>query len=174
MNSFLSLSRSFILSLLFWLISSSLYALPEDRDKPVKISAETLEWHNERQVGIYQGRVEASQGELQLESNRLTLYRGPEGQLARAVAEGSDQLAYMRDLPSLNEPQIEAWAETMDYQLEQGKIVLTGQALLIQGDDRFQGHRLTYNLNSQDLTAEKAEGEDSRIEVILTPQRSGD
>lgn len=160
-----------LLSLL--LISSSLQALPEDRDKPVQVTAQRMEWHNERQIGIYRGDVEATQGELRLESQTLTLYRGPEGQLTQAVAETSDGLAYMRDLPNLEEPQVEAWAEHIDYHPAEEKIILTGQAKLLQGEDSFRGHRLTYHLTTQDLVAEQAESEDSRIEVILTPKRNG-
>jgi len=161
-----------LLSLL--LISFHLHALPEDRDQPVQVSAERMEWHNQRQTGIYLGEVEASQGELRLESESLTLFRGPDGQLIQALAESSDGLAYMRDLPSLDEPQVEAWAHSIDYHPAEEKIILTGQAKLIQGNDSFRGHRLTYFLTSQDLTAEQAEDKDSRIEVILTPKKSGD
>jgi len=156
------------------LLSSSLQALPEDRDKPVQVTAQRMEWNNERQVGIYRGEVEANQGELRLESETLTLYRGPQGQLTQALAEASEGLAYMRDLPNLDEPEVEAWAETIDYHPAEEKIILTGQARLVQGEDSFRGHRLTYHLTTQDLVAEQAESEDSRIEVILTPKRNGD
>ncbi|MDR9467346.1 lipopolysaccharide transport periplasmic protein LptA [Marinospirillum sp.] len=161
-----------LLALLF--LSNSLQALPEDRDKPVQVSAQRMEWHNERQVGVYQGDVEASQGELRLEATTLTLYRAPQGQLDRLLAEGSEDLAYMRDRPDLEQPQVEAWAESIDYHPAEEKVILSGQAHLRQGEDNFRGHRLTYHLTTQDLVAEQAESEDSKIEVILTPKRNGD
>jgi|AntRauTorcE11897_2_1112592.scaffolds.fasta_scaffold00957_9 lipopolysaccharide export system protein LptA len=160
-----------LFALLF--LSSSLQALPEDRDKPVQVSAQRMEWHNERQVGIYQGEVEASQGELRLAATTLTLYRAPQGQLDRLLAEGTEERAYMRDRPNQDQPEVEAWAESIDYYPAEEKIILTGQAHLRQGEDNFRGHRLTYHLTTQDLVAEQAESEDSRIEVILTPKRNG-
>lgn len=147
-------------------------ALPEDRDKPVQVNAQRMEWHNQRQQGVYQGEVIATQGELRLEAATLTLFRGPEGELTRALAEAGDSLAYMRDLPELDEPEVEAWAESIDYHPAEDKIILTGQARLVQGEDSFRGHRLTYHLTTQDLEAEQAETGESRIEVILTPKRS--
>ncbi|SFC03907.1 lipopolysaccharide export system protein LptA [Marinospirillum celere] len=158
--------------LLITLMSPATFALPEDREKPVQVNAQRMEWHNQRQQGVYSGDVVATQGELRLEAATLTLYRGTNGELTRALAEAGGELAYMRDLPNLDEPEVEAWAESIDYHPAEDKIILIGQARLVQGEDSFRGHRLTYNLTTQDLEAEQAETGESRIEVILTPKRS--
>ena len=153
-------------------VSHSVFALPEDRDKPVQVNANQMEWQQQQQQGIYRGEVVATQGELRLESDRLTLFRGEDGQLSRALAEADQGLAYMRDLPELGQPQVEAWAERIDYHPADELLILTGQAHLRQGEDSFRGHRLVYHLTTQDLEAEQDAGGESRIEVILTPKRN--
>ncbi len=168
---------SFLISLavsLTGLASSSVWALPEDRDRPIQVNAASMQWLNEQQKGVYQGEVVATQGELRLEADRLTLFRGQAGTLSRVLAENEQGLAYMRDLPEQDQPQVEAWAERIDYNPTDETLILTGQAHLVQGEDSFRGHQLTYHLTTQDLQAKQDQGSEQRIEVILSPQRTSD
>ncbi|WP_114418521.1 lipopolysaccharide transport periplasmic protein LptA [Marinospirillum perlucidum] len=170
-------ARNLFLLASLGLFSSGLLALPEDRNLPIKVTAARMEWDNQSQQGVYQGGVEASQGELLLTAERVTLYRSEDGSLSQAIAETPDGRAYMRDLPDPNKPQVEAWARQVDYHPGEEKVVLTGQARLQQGEDIFQGHRLTYYLTTQDLVAEQAESESEnppRVEVILTPKTNAE
>lgn len=160
------------LSLLLLLAYSPLtMALPEDREKPVQVQSQRMQWNNQQQQATYTGQVEIVQGELLIKAEHLQLRRGEDGALERATASSPGTLAYMRDLPRADEPEVEAWAETIDYRPAEERIVLTGNARLIQGQDSFRGHRLTYNLISQDIQAEQAESDSGRVEVILTPRR---
>ncbi|SFX02140.1 lipopolysaccharide transport periplasmic protein LptA [Marinospirillum alkaliphilum] len=151
--------------------SSLTLALPEDREKPVQVQSERMQWNNQQQLATYTGQVEVTQGELKIKAELLELHRGEDGALERATASSPGELAYMRDRPRAEEPKVEAWAETIDYQPAQDRVVLTGNARLVQGEDSFRGHRLTYNLLSQDIQAEQAESDAGRVEVILTPRR---
>ncbi len=160
----------------FALLSLPLQALPEDREQPVRVESRQMQWNNQAQKARYSGDVIATQGELRIESEVMTLERNPQGELSRALAEASssDQLAYFRDLPSLDQAQIEGWAETIDYHPAEDRLILTGQARLIQGEDLIQGHQLIYHLTSQDIEAQQADTPDApRVEMIFTPQPSG-
>lgn len=155
------------------LLASHALALPEDREAPIRVQAQQMEWQQHIQTATYRGTVEVTQGELKIEASTLRLIRGPQGELEQAIAEGQTPLAYMRDQPQLDQPIVEAWAEVIDYHPAAETITLTGRARLIQGEDSFQGHRLIYHLTTQDLQAEQPpeSSSDSRVEIILTPQR---
>ncbi len=77
----------------------------------------------------------------------------------------------MSDLPKADAEKVEAWAETIDYLPEEQRVVLTGNARLVQGTDSFRGHRLTYHLTSQNVEAEQDGSDSSRVEVIFTPRQ---
>lgn len=154
-------------------ISTQTLALPEDRKQPLQVQAQSMQWSNEQQQATYQGDVEVRQGELIIKSTQLTLVRNTNGELQKALATSPNNKAYMRDLPNSVKPEVEAWAETIDYLPAKNLVILTGQARLTQGADSFNGHKLTYNLSSQDIQAEQKNTQDSRVEVILTPATQG-
>lgn len=155
------------------LISSQANALPEDRELPLQVQAQRMQWNNQEQQATYQGQVEVHQGELIIQSAHLKILRNTQGELKQAVASTPKGRAYMRDLPDPAKPEVEAWGETIDYLPEKNQVILTGQAKLVQGSDSFTGHKLTYNLVSQDIQAEQKAKNDARVEVILTPAPQG-
>lgn len=165
------LALPLVLSLL--IISTQALALPEDRTLPLQVQAQRMQWDNQQQQATYQGDVEVHQGELVIKSAKLVLIRTRTGELSQALATTPQGQAYMRDRPDTAKPQVEAWAESIDYLPANNLITLTGQAKLTQGADSFTGHKLTYNLITQDLQAEQKNTQDSRVEVILTPAKPG-
>lgn len=162
-----------LILLTFVFIVTKANALPEDRELPLKVEARTMQWNNQQQQATYQGDVEVHQGELVIEATRLKILRTTTGELKQAIATTPKGQAYMRDLPNSADPEIEAWGEIIDYLPSKDLVILTGQARLIQGTDSFTGHKLTYNLITQDIQAEQKSATDSRVEVILTPVSQG-
>lgn len=147
------------------------WALPEDREKPIQIQSQRMAWDNQQQKATYSGQVEIIQGQLLLQSEQLRLERNADGSLRQASASSPGNQAYMSDLPKADAAKVEAWAETIDYLPEEEKVVLTGNARLVQGNDSFRGHRLTYHLTSQNVEAEQNGSDSSRVEVIFTPRQ---
>lgn len=154
-------------------ITSQAFALPEDRELPMQVQAQRMQWNNQKQLATYHGNVEVHQGELLLKSVQLKIQRTATGELQQAIATSPKGQAYMRDLPDAAEPEVKAWGEVIDYLPAKNLVILTGKAKLIQGEDSFTGHKLTYNLITQDIQAEQKSSSDSRVEVILTPAKQG-
>lgn len=162
-----------LLGLSLVLVSFPVLALETDRELSIEISAQQMSWNNQHQLAVYQGQVEATQGELLLQSDKLEIMRNQQGHLSEAKASNQAGLAYLRDLPQLTEPPVEAWAEQLHYLPEKNLVILTGQAKLVQGKNSFTGHKLTYNLVTQDLQATQQEGvnnPDTRVKAIFTPK----
>jgi len=163
---------SFLLLALAFIVTEA-KALPEDRELPLQVKAQSMQWNNQQQQATYQGNVEVHQGELVIEAANLKILRTTTGELKQAVATTPQGQAYMRDLPDPIKPEVEAWGEVIDYLPSQDLVILTGKARLIQGADSFTGHQLTYNLITQDIQAEQKSSSDTRVEVILTPAPKG-
>ncbi|GLR63180.1 lipopolysaccharide transport periplasmic protein LptA [Marinospirillum insulare] len=163
---------TFILFTLVFIVTEA-KALPEDRELPLQVKAQSMQWNNQQQQATYQGDVEVHQGELVIEAANLKILRTTTGELKQAVANTPKGQAYMRDLPDPIKPEVEAWGEVIDYLPSQDLVILTGQARLIQGTDSFTGHKLVYNLVTQDIQAEQKSSSDTRVEVILTPAPKG-
>lgn len=150
------------------------WALEEDRQLAIEVNAEQMSWNNKQQLASYLGQVEATQGELLLKSDLLKIMRNNQGELKQALASNNKGLAYMRDLPQLEEPEVEAWAEEINFLAEENLVILTGKARLIQGTNSFTGHKLTYNLVTQDMQAsQKANtaNQQERVKAIFTPKQ---
>lgn len=147
------------------------WALPADRQAPIEVQADKMTWTQNNQTARYQGNVDIQQGELHLTSEQLTLTRNAQGKLDTLEATGEDALAYFRDLPSPNKPPVEAWANTIHYDTAAGRIRLEGNARLTQGEDTIEGHKLTYDLSTQDIKAEQGQAQE-RVKIILTPNTS--
>lgn len=152
--------------LLIWAAQS--WALPADRQAPIEVQADKMTWTQNNQTAIYQGSVDIQQGELHLTSERLTLTRNAQGKLDTLEATGEAPLAYFRDLPSPDKPPFKAWANMIHYDTAAGLIRLEGNARLTQGKDTIEGHKLTYDLSTQDIRAEQGQAQD-RVKIILTP-----
>lgn len=158
--------------LVLLLCSNLLLALPEDRNLPLQIQAQRMTWQHQQQLAVYAGQVDAQQGELHLQSEVLNLYRNQQGDILRIIARSEGAQAYLRDIPDPEQGQLEAWAEEIDYHPQEQRLVLTGQARILQGQDQFRGHRLVYQLDTQDIQASQSEdGSSERIEIILSPRQ---
>jgi lipopolysaccharide export system protein LptA len=74
------------LLLLGLLLSAQSYALPEDREKPINLEADSASFDQNTGVSIYQGNVVVTQGTMYLAADKATVYlQGGEFQKMEAV-----------------------------------------------------------------------------------------
>ncbi len=151
--------------LLLTLAATSLAAEPSK--PPITIEADRLEMRHQDGQSRYQGNVELQQGEMTLHADTLEI-RQRDGQLRRAIADGAP--ARLR-LPDEETGQlIRAEARQMDYQLDQDRIELHGEAVLWRGKDEFRGEHLVYYIEERRVEASGTRSEDGsngRVRIIL-------
>jgi len=156
--------RGLIALLGFGLVACA-WAADPDLSAPLEIEADRVVLDEAAGESVYQGAVRAVQGHTRLEADTLRLYRRGE-RLVRVVAEGAPA-RLSRSPPG--RPPLQASARTIDYRLDQARVILSGAAVLVQGGDRFEGPRIEYDLDEQRVVAGSAPG-GGRVRVILTPQ----
>ena len=116
-----------------------------DKNLPIEITADNLEVKQKEELAIFSGNVQAKQGEMILNAQKLTVY------YANQNVTGSSQTVSKIDakgevfFSSKNET---AQSEEGMYDVEKGIIFLKGSVILTQGENILRGNSLLMNLST--------------------------
>ena len=130
-----------------------------DRAAAVEIAAETLDVDQETGMALFDGAVVVEQGALRLSADRLQVVYGDDpatgrGRISALQADGNVRLTTPRD---------SAEAGSAVYDLDAGRLTLTGAVRLEQGGNLLTGDRLVIDL------ATGTGRMDGRVRTILRP-----
>jgi lipopolysaccharide export system protein LptA len=148
-------------------------ALEQDQNAPIEIEANHATVDEIKQIAIYEGKVALSQGTLRISANQLTVW-SKDNKVDRLEAKG-EPATYTQTFEDNPNP-IYAEAKAVYYFPQSGKIMLEKNARVTQGQHRFEGDHIEYDIQQQKLSA-KGEtnplGEKmSRVKVVIPPQPS--
>ena len=150
------------LTAIFWLGTAT--ALPNDKDQPVEIEADSVDIDEGKGTSIYQGSVELTQGTIRLKADKVTVFqRGSKP--SRILAEGRP--VQFRQLESKEKGYITGKAQRAEYQLSSEELVLIGDAVLTQGKDSFQSDRIVYDRVRAKLKAGAAAKGKQRVKITI-------
>lgn len=147
------------------------HALPEDRDQPIRISADSAEIDDATGTATYIGDVRLDQGTLRVTAATLIIETEDESVTritARGAADGEP--ARYQQLPAENEEPVLANAATIIYRTTEERIEMEGDARLRQDEDRFEGDRIVYDLRARTVAATSTR-EDGRVNFTIRPDR---
>jgi lipopolysaccharide export system protein LptA len=142
-------------------------ALPDDRDQPIRITADKALRDEKKGVTIYSGNVQLVQGSMELEAEKLTIFHTSED-AEEIIAEGHP--AKMRQQPELTKGIVNAHAEVIKYFRAEERVHLQTGARIEQDDAVVAGDSIEYFIAKQLITAESDQtrpGE--RVEVVIPP-----
>lgn len=130
-----------------------------DETQPIEIAADALEVQEANSIAIFRGAVVAGQGTMRLTANELeVLYGGTEtGQIRNLKARGDVFIANGAET---------AKGGFAEYDVENGKIVMTGGVTLTQGGNVVKGASLTIDLNTG---RGAVDGGGGRVKSVFTP-----
>lgn len=134
-------------------------------DKPIQIEADRVELDEQKGISVYKGNIRIVQGEIEMRAHTLTVHI-VKGRISQLVAEGKPV-----DLVRSGETPMKAQADTMKYFASKGSISILGGAHLWQGLNEFSGDQIEYDIESDRMTAAKANHQSKRVKVILYPQK---
>lgn len=127
-----------------------------DSSLPVEMAADALSIDRDAGTAVFEGNVEAGQGTLRLAADRVTVtYGETAGQITRMEADGNVVLTTGEEA---------AEAETAQYDVMTGAVVMTGDVLLTQGPNALAGDRLAIDLGAGTAQME------GRVRTIFQPQ----
>ena len=154
--------------------SSTSWALPSDRDQPIRVQADSAELDDKQGVAVYRGSVVITQGSLKITGDTVTLTQNQTGDLEVFTAVGKP--AYYEQQPSADKQIVKAYGLTIQYYASNERIVLIDQAKVIQEGNTFEGEKIVYDTQRQIVNAGRATGSNvsmprPRIDMILQPRK---
>lgn len=131
-----------------------------DTSAPVEVAAETLRVDQATGKATFSGKVLIGQGEMRLTADSVTVTYAAGGQQKISALEAKGGVTLV------NGPDA-AEAQAAVYDVASGRITLTGEAIVTQGQSVLAGDRIEVNL--RDGTASVA----GRVRTVLQPGGNG-
>lgn len=154
--------RLIVLLWLLFALAQSAVALPEDREQPITLEADSAQYDHVTGKSTYTGNVIVTQGTMRLDADSATVVF-ENGDILRMEATGKPTKFHYQ--ATHDKPPIDGVGHKIVYNVPKATVVVTGKASFTQGGDRFNGERIEYDLN-KDLV--KANG--GRIKFIIQPR----
>ncbi len=159
-----------ILGCLVLLASAAAFALPDDVEQPIQISADSASINDNTGVTVYSGRVEIVQGSMKIRGDRVELYRDGSGEVSRILSFG--QPARFEQQPKAEQPVTQASGLRMEYRIAAQEITISEQAKVEQAQDTFSGDRIVYNMSKAIVDAYSGQNDDQRVRMVIQPRKS--
>lgn len=148
----------------FGLRSVPTMALEGDDQQPVLIEADKVEVDEGKSTSLYIGHVQIDQGSMRLLADRVTVHHQKDRRIKYIIARGEP--VFYKQLLDDNQGEMQAFAKRMDYDAVRDELILTGDALVIQGKDRITSDRIVYDRGNARVQA----GDGSRVKITFNPQ----
>ena len=146
--------------LLSHLASAQMLGEFKEERGPIHINSQQLEADYQAKIITFIGDVVAKQKEFTLYSDRLFLFIGGETEeIEKIVARGNVRMV---------QENREATCHEATYYHREGTVVLEGEPVVREGDNRVSGKRIIYYIDEQKSVAE-SEGEE-RVKVTIIPR----
>jgi lipopolysaccharide export system protein LptA len=166
-------------SLLAAVVPAVARAEKADRDKPINVEADRMEYDDQRKVNTFTGRVLMTKGTIVIRADRLVVREDPQG-YQYGLAEGGPA-SFRQKREGLDEF-VEGYGQSIDYNGRSEVVTITGRASLrrIAADqltDEVHGARIVYQGETEFYTVEggpASSGERERVRVLIQPRRNAD
>jgi lipopolysaccharide export system protein LptA len=151
------------------LLTTSAWALPQDKQQPIEISADRAEIDERTGTAIYAGNVKLTQGSLQLEADKLTLHTDERGDIRQLIAQGRP--AHFQQQHLADAPITHGYGQTIEFDIQLDLLTLTEQARLLRAEDSFSGKRIQVDTTKNVIQAFSDKRQpDSRVQMVIQPR----
>lgn len=156
------------LAVLLELPIASAFALPEDQQQPIHITANNAV--QDSNTVTYRGNVIIMQGSIRIEADQVVIFH-EKGKLQKAIATGKP--ARFQEQPEADGGLITGNAATLIYYNADQRVELLQNALVDRDKSTVKGDRIEYLLPSKTVRAETAPSNAAgRVEMVLQPNQT--
>lgn len=166
----------------------SLHAEKADRDKPLKIESDKLDYDDLQQLSIFTGKVNLTKGTIDMRGDRLEVKQDPDGYQFGVLTPIVGARATYRQKRDIQNETVEGLAQRVEYDGREDKVYLMGSAEIRRYrngvlSDEMSGQRIVYeNLtdrfsidgkppSSVSTGAGSSSSSKSRVRAVLSPQK---
>lgn len=157
------------IALLFILIPFFAFALSNDQEKPLNITADTSTFNYKTGVDIYEGNVKVDQGSSHLTADRLITQKNKQHKITVATAYGMKKLAIFTTVPKFGDPLLFAKARIITLYPPTSTVVLDKEVVVTQNENSFHGPHIIYNIKDQIVTAPASK--EGKATIIIEPEK---
>jgi lipopolysaccharide export system protein LptA len=140
-------------------------------DSPLKIASERMEANQNDKTILFEGHVVVQQDDLTITGKRLKVFTaevGKEAAAGPAMVDKIDRIEVEGDVTISQKDKV-ATSERAVYYHQEQKIVLSGQPVVVQGQDRIQGRLITLLLAQGKSIVEG--GAETPVQAVLHPAK---
>ncbi|HZZ36683.1 MAG TPA: LptA/OstA family protein [Caulobacteraceae bacterium] len=146
-----------------------------DSNAPIDITANEAEVIQSKCVAIWRGAAEALQGKTRLRANTITVYSRPKAAQANGqpACGGTDRIEADGQVYYVT-PQQNARGDHAVYSQSADQIVITGDVVVVQGDNVARGDRLVIKVSTREAKMEsnvKGAGRQGRVRGVFYPSQ---
>lgn len=154
--------------------SAAAWALPTDRDQPIRVQADSAELDDKQGVAVYRGNVVITQGTLKITGDTVTITQDANGDVEVFTSVGKP--AYYEQKPAVDKEIVKAYGLTIQYFAANERIILLDQAKVVQEGNTFEGEKIVYDTQRQIVNAGRATGGNvttprPRIDMVIQPKK---
>ncbi len=144
---------------------------------PIEVVADRMEAFQEKRIIVFSGNTVATQGDIKLKTDRLSIYYKKSGEQKDKI--GKQDMAVAGDLEKIElqgnvivtQNDISATSETAVYYQDGAKVIMTGNPVLQQGKNVIKGCRVVIFIDENRGEVQKCEtGSTGRVTAIIHPQ----
>ncbi len=147
------------------------HALSTDRDKPVRIEANSAKLDEKKGFSRYEGNVNLQQGSLELHGDSMTVYSNGRS-VTKVIVTGSP--ARFSQRPDGKSADLNAEAGRMEYNKTNEHIILTdGARIWQQGGNEFASDHINYDIRNNIVNA-GGDNKENRVSITLQPGTAED
>ena len=143
-----------------WAAKESAGPVLFSRDKPIEITADTLDVDQEKKTATFDGNVDALQGDIRMKAKRITVFydgtaeAAPASDSAPAEAPAADtgmpgggkiRKMVVSGPVHVSSPQETASGDNAVYDVDAARVTLLGNVILTRGPNIIRGSKLTIN-----------------------------
>jgi lipopolysaccharide export system protein LptA len=160
------------------LLCSPAWALMElNSDTPIHISADKMVSHEKEKAIVFTGHVKAKQGDLLINSEKMTVYHGGSEQKTTppAAAGTANNASQIQKIVATGNVEIiqegfVATGDAVEYLATEEKVILTGNAKIIQDNNMVTGYQVEMDLASGTTTVTPQKGGKVTTETAVKPK----
>jgi lipopolysaccharide export system protein LptA len=139
-------------------------ALSSDKDQPITIEADSVDYDEKTGKSIYRGDVVVQQGTIEIKADEVTVYR-KEGETDRVIATGAP--VRFKQRPDDSELYVKGRAQRVEYDANSDTVYLIDKARITQGNDSFDSDRIQYDrVNAVMKAGASAQGK-QRVRITI-------
>jgi len=153
-----------LLALLLIALTPLALALESDREQAIELAADSVDIDEGKGVSVYRGDVDLRQGSIRLQADVVTVHQDKR-RPNRIVAQGRPVKFQQQSAKGL----VKGEARQVEYEVASENLVLSGDAVLVQGKDRMRSDRIVYDRVRSVVKAGAAAKGKQRVQISIQP-----